>query len=214
MLRGSGVDLNIFRYSPEPQGKVIVTFVARLLIDKGIRELIDASRILHKKDAKVIFWIVGDIDDGNHKSITREEIASWKELPNVKFFGFQDNIEDFYAKSNIACLPSYREGLPKSLVEAAACGRAVITTDVPGCRDAIEHTKTGLLVPINNAVALANSIEYLIDNPDVRQKMGAAGRALAEKDFAIEKIVADHMQIYKKAFGKKTACKPQAIICS
>ena len=198
LIRGSGVDLNVYQDSAEPEGKVIVTFVARLLIDKGIREFIDASRILHNNGTKTIFWIVGDIDEGNHKSITREEIASWKELPNVKFFGFREDIADLYSKSNIACLPSYREGLPKSLVEAAACGRAIVTSDVPGCRDAIEPNKTGLVVPINNAEALADAIEYLIDNPDVRKKMGAAGRALAEKDFAIEKIVAEHMKIYRK----------------
>jgi glycosyltransferase involved in cell wall biosynthesis len=125
-------------------------------------------------------------------------MASWKELPNVKIIGFQKNVADLYSKSNIACLPSYREGLPKSLIEAAACGRAVVTTDVPGCRDAIESNETGLLVPINNAVALADAIEYLIENPDVRKRMGTAGRALAEKEFAIEKIVAEHMKIYRK----------------
>ena len=201
LLRGSGVDLQIHKYSKEPQGKVVITFVARLLVDKGIREFIKASRILHDNGTEAIFWIVGDIDEGNQKSITREEIASWKQLPNVRFFGFQENIADFYSKSNVACLPSYREGLPKSLVEAAACGRVVVTTDVPGCRDAIEVNKTGLLVPINNAGALAEGIEYLIDNPDIRKRMGIAGRALAEKDFAIEKIVSDHMKIYRKLLG-------------
>ena len=100
-------------------------------------------------------------------------------------------------------LPSYYgEGLPKVLIEAAACGRAVVTTDHPGCRDAIEPNKTGLLVPIKNALALADAIEYLIKNPDVRKKMGAAGRNLAEKEFAIEKIVAEHMEIYRKLLNK------------
>lgn len=203
LLRGSGVDLRTYQYSTEPQGTVIITFVARLLVDKGIREFIEASRILHDNGTEAIFWIVGDIDEGNQKSITRQEIASWKQLPNVRFFGFQENIADLYKESNIACLPSYREGLPKSLVEAAACGRAVVTTDVPGCRDAIEANKTGLLVPINNAGALAEAFEYLVENPDVRKSMGAAGRVLAEKDFAIEKIVSDHMKIYWKLLGKE-----------
>ena len=203
LLRGSGVDLQIHQNSMEPQGKVIITFVARLLVDKGIREFIEASRILHNNGTEAIFWIVGDIDEGNQKSITKQQIESWKQLPNVRFFGFQENIADLYNKSNIACLPSYREGLPKSLVEAAACGRAVVTTDVPGCRDAIEVNKTGLLVPINNAGALAEAFEYLIEYPDVRKKMGVAGRALAEKDFAIEKIVADHMKIYESLLSEE-----------
>jgi glycosyltransferase involved in cell wall biosynthesis len=101
--------------------------------------------------------------------------------------------------AHVTVLPSYYgEGLPKVLIEAAACGRAVVTTDHPGCRDAIEPNKTGLLVPIKNAFALADAIEYLIKNTNVRKKMGAAGRALAEKEFAIEKIVAEHIKIYQK----------------
>ena len=202
LIRGSGVDLDVYRYSPEPKGKVIVTFVARLLVDKGIREFIDASQILHSKGKEVSFWIAGDLDEGNPESITKAELTSWKKLPNVNVIGFQNNIADLYSKSNIACLPSYREGLPKSLVEAAACGRAVVTTDVPGCRDAIVSDKTGLLVPINNAKLLADAIEYLIENPDVRKRMGAAGRVLAEKEFAIEKIVAEHIKIYRKLQDK------------
>ena len=202
LIRGSGVDLNAYQYSVEPIGKPIVIFVARLLGDKGIREFIDASQIIHSKGIEVDFWVVGDLDGGNPASITKAEMASWKELPNVKVSGFQKNIADLYSKSNIACLPSYREGLPKSLIEAAACGRVVITTDVPGCRDAIEPDKTGILVPIKNAKAIADAIEYLIENPDERIRMGAAGRAFSEKEFGIKKIVAEHLELYRKLLDK------------
>ena len=202
LIRGSGVDLNAYQYNIEPVGKLVVTFAGRLLADKGIRELIEASQIIHGNGIEVDFWIAGDLDGGNPSSITEAEMLSWKELPNVKVIGFQKNIADLYSKSSLVCLPSYREGLPKSLIEAAACGRAVVTTDVPGCRDAIESNKTGLLVPINNAAALADAIEYLIENSNVREKMGAAGRALAEKEFAIEKIVTEHMKIYRKLLDK------------
>ena len=204
LIQGSGVDLNVYKYTAEPKGKVIVTFVARLLIDKGIREFIDASRILHSKGSKVNFWIAGDLDEGNPESVKVEELETWKKLPNVRVIGFNKNVPDLYSKSNIACLPSYREGLPKSLVEAAACGRAVVTTDVPGCRDAIQSNKTGLLVPIKNAKALADSIKYLSENQDVRKKMGAAGRDLAERDFPIHKIVSEHMKIYQKLLYRKS----------
>jgi len=202
LIRGSGVDLNAYQYSPEPTGKLVITFVGRLLADKGIREFIDASKIFHSNGAKVNFWIVGDLDEGNPSSISKTEMESWNELSNVTLFGFQKNIASLYNKSNIACLPSYREGLPRSLVEAAACGRAVVTTDVPGCRDAIETNITGLLVPIKNAAALVDAIEYLIENSEVRKGMGAAGRALAEKEFAIEKIVNEHMKIYLQLLDK------------
>ena len=164
LIRGSGVDLNIYRNVAEPKGKIIVTFVARLLVDKGIREFIEASRILYSEGSKVEFWVAGDLDEGNPESININELQSWKVLPNVRVIGFHKNIAGLYAESNIACLPSYREGLPKSLVEAAACGRAVVTTDVPGCRDAIEANETGLLVPIKNAKALAEAIKYLAKN--------------------------------------------------
>jgi len=202
LIRGSGIDLNTYQYSPEPTGKPVVAFVGRLLVDKGIREFIDASKIIYDNEIEADFWVAGDLDEGNPSSITKVEIASWKELPNVRVIGFQTDIGDLYTKSNIACLPSYREGLPKSLIEAAACGRAVVTSDVPGCRDAIESNKTGLLVPINDPFALADAIEYLIKNPDVRKRMGAAGRSLAEKEFAIEKIVSEHMKIYVKLLNK------------
>jgi glycosyltransferase involved in cell wall biosynthesis len=202
LIRSSGVDLNVYQNSAEPTGKITVAFVARLLVDKGIREFINASKILHSNGKEVIFLIAGDLDEGNPASIDKEEVASWKRLPNVTVIGFSKDIAGLYSQSHIACLPSYREGLPKSLIEAAACGKVVITTDVPGCRDAIEPDKTGILVPIKNAKAIADAIEYLIENPDERQEMGAAGRAFSEKEFGIKKIVAEHMELYSKLTNK------------
>ena len=112
--------------------------------------------------------------------------------------GYRDDIAALFAQSHIVVLPSYREGLPKVLVEAAACGRAVVTTDVPGCRDAIEPGRTGLLVPVRNARALADAIERLIQDRELRRRMGQAGCELAEREFAIEKIVAAHLDIYRE----------------
>ena len=112
--------------------------------------------------------------------------------------GYREDIAAQYSKANIVCLPSYREGLPKSLVEAAACGRAVVTTNVPGCRDAIIPDITGLLSPVKDAKSLANIIKKLIDDPILRLKMGKSGRELAEAEFAIEHIVQKHISIYKQ----------------
>lgn len=203
LIRGSGVDLKVYKYTAEPKGRVVVTFVARLLVDKGIREFIDASRILHRKGSEAQFCVAGDLDEGNPESVNNEEVETWKKLPNVKVIGFYKNIADLYSKSHIACLPSYREGLPRSLVEAAACGRAVVTTDVPGCRDAILPNKTGILVPIKNAKALADAIENLIKNQGIRKKMGVAGRDFAEENFPIEKIVSEHLNIYQQLLDRK-----------
>jgi glycosyltransferase involved in cell wall biosynthesis len=115
--------------------------------------------------------------------------------------GYCENIAEQYAAANIVCLPSYREGLPKCLVEAAACGRAVVTTNVPGCRDAIT-LNTGVLVPVRDSMALADAILDLVQNPEKRKAMGKAGRELAEREFAIEKIVDEHMQIYNQLISK------------
>ena len=112
--------------------------------------------------------------------------------------GFKKNIATLYAKSHIICLPSYREGLPKSLIEAAAASRAIVTTDVPGCRDAVIPNKTGLLVPVKNPEKLADALQWLIDHPQERIAMGKAGRQLAEREFRIEKIIKNHTDIYQE----------------
>ncbi|WP_211230177.1 glycosyltransferase family 4 protein [Thiomicrorhabdus chilensis] len=203
LIRGSGVNLSAYPFTTEPAGKTVVTFAARLLVDKGIREFIAASRMIHDRGIQAEFWVVGDVDEGNPASVTQLEMDSWRMLPNVKVLGFQSDIANLYQKSNIVCLPSYREGLPKSLVEAAACGRAVVTTDVPGCRDAIEPGVTGVIVPVRDAEALADAIQDLIENPVKRKTMGKAGRELAEKEFAIERVVDAHLQIYDELLTKE-----------
>ena len=202
LIRGSGVDLMQYLFLEEPSGTPVVTLVARLLVDKGVGEFVEASRILKAKGVSVRMCLVGDIDEGNRTSITEDQLEHWVEHGLVEAWGYRKDINQVYALSNIACLPSYREGLPKSLVEAAACGRAVVTTDVPGCRDAIAADLTGLLVPVRDAEALADTIQDLIENPDKRKAMGAAGRQLAEQKFAIEKVVGAHLNIYGELTAK------------
>ncbi|MBD3768428.1 MAG: glycosyltransferase family 4 protein, partial [Gammaproteobacteria bacterium] len=196
LIRGSGVDLQCYQFVEEPNDVPVVTLVARLLIDKGVGEFVKSSRILRARGVDVRMCLVGDIDEGNRTSITANQLNVWVDQDLIEAWGYRLDIKQVYAESNIVCLPSYREGLPKSLVEAAACGRAVVTTDVPGCRDAIEPNLTGVLVPVRDAEALANAIQDLIESPDKRKAMGKAGRELAEKEFAIEKVVGAHLAIY------------------
>ena len=142
-------------------------------------------------------------DPGNSNSVTTEQLALWQKTGLVRYLGHSSDIAHLFSQSNIVSLPSYYgEGLPKVLIEAAACGRSVVTSNHPGCRDAIEPNETGLLVPIKDSTALANSIEYLINNTDKRKAMGKAGRALAEKEFSIEKIVNKHINIYNNLTSK------------
>jgi glycosyltransferase involved in cell wall biosynthesis len=198
LIRGSGVSLATYPMRPEPEGLPIVTFAARLLEDKGVREFVEAARVLKERGVVARFWLAGSPDPGNITSITKMELSDWSKDGFVETLGYRTDIPDIFANSNIVVLPSYREGLPKALVEAAACGRAVVTTDVPGCRDAIEPGATGLLVPVRDASGLADAIQFLIENPDRRKQMGTSGRALAEREFAIEKVVDAHLAIYQE----------------
>lgn len=206
LIRGSGVSLVAYPMRPEPEGVPVVTFAARLLKDKGVREFIDAVRVLKERGVVAKFWLAGSPDQGNLTSISENEQSLWRKEGLVEILGYRSDIPDLFANSNIVVLPSYREGLPKVLIEAAACGRAVVTTDVPGCRDAIEPETTGLLVPVRDAKALADAIQSLIEAPLRRKQMGAAGRALAEREFALEKVVEAHLVIYQELLtkGKKS----------
>jgi len=198
LIRGSGVSLAAYSMRPEPEGVPVVTFAARLLADKGVREFVEAARVLKGRAVVARFWLAGSPDPGNLTSISEKELSHWSKDGCVETLGYRSDIPNLFANSNIVVLPSYREGLPKALVEAAACGRAVVTTDVPGCRDAIEPESTGLLVPVRDAPALADAIQFLIENPERRKQMGASGRALAEREFAIEKVVDAHLAIYRE----------------
>lgn len=197
MIRGAGGDLDAYRASPEPPAPpVVVTMVARLLRDKGVREFVEAAAMLRARGVPVTMQLVGGLDAGNPASATQQEVDAWQRDGAVQALGERSDIAELYAASHIAVLPSYREGLPKSLIEAAACGRAVVTTDVPGCRDAIEPGQTGLLVPVRDAQSLADAIARLAEDAALRQRMGAAGRALAESEFDIKRVARVHVELY------------------
>lgn len=197
LIRGSGVDLSLCHPLPEKPGTPVVTLAARLLRDKGVLEFVDAARLLKQRGVTARFQLVGDLDPDNPTSITGDELTHWRTEGVVECLGYRKDIAQVFADSHVVVLPSYREGLPKVLVEAAACGRAIVTTDVPGCRDAIEAQVTGLLVPPRDPEALAEAVHKLLENDEMRQGMGQAGRKLAEREFAIEKIVQQHLEIYR-----------------
>jgi glycosyltransferase involved in cell wall biosynthesis len=204
IIRGSGVVLCEYPYLPEPEEeKFVVVMAARLLRDKGVFEFVEAARLLRNRGLCVQMRLIGSPDPGNPTSVTQRDVENWRQEGVVELLGFRRDVAAQYAAANIVCLPSYREGLPKSLVEAAACGRAVVTTDVPGCRDAIFPSETGLLVPVKNAKDVADAIQKLVEEPALRHQMGAAGRKLAEDAFAIEKIVELHINIYMELLGNE-----------
>jgi glycosyltransferase involved in cell wall biosynthesis len=206
LIRGSGVELTQFRVKKEPDGHPVIIMAARLLKDKGVNEFVEAATRLRKKGVKARFLLVGKIDQDNPATVTKNELDKIRKDGQVELLGHRTDIPELFAASNIVVLPSYREGLPKVLIEAAAAGRPIVTTDVPGCRDAIEKGISGLLVPVCDSTALAEAIMLLINNAEMRKTMGKEGRRLAEREFTIDKIVEAHMNIYrelKKVHGKK-----------
>lgn len=197
MIRGSGVNLADYAAVAEPPPPVVALMVARLLRDKGVMEFVEAARLLRQDGVDVRLRLVGSIDAGNPASVSQADVQAWQQEGIIEALGERSDIAGLYAASHIAVLPSYREGLPRSLIEAAACGRAVVTTDVPGCRDAIEPDVTGLLVPSHDAKALADAIGRLASDSVLRQRMGKAGRELAEREFDIDDVCRLHVDIYR-----------------
>jgi glycosyltransferase involved in cell wall biosynthesis len=201
VIRGSGVDLESFRYH-EPEGgrTPVVMLACRWLADKGVREFCEAARALRARAAQgagpARFVLVGDTDPGNPASLTMDELRKYADEGSIELWGRRADMPAVLAEADIVVLPSYREGLPKVLLEAAACGRPVVTTDVPGCRDAIEPGVTGVLVPVRDAGALADAIDALLHDPARRLEMGRAGRQLAERCFDVRQVVEEHLRIY------------------
>ena len=203
LIKGSGTNLEDFKNFDEPKGIPTVCFAARLLRSKGVYDFIAAAKLIRERGIKARFLLAGYLDNNNPSGLSLDDLNRLKKEANIEFLGFEKNIPTLYAKSNIISLPSYYgEGLPKSLIEAAAASRAIVTTDSPGCRDAIIPNKTGLLVPIKNPQKLADAIEWLIKNPKERISMGKAGRKFAEKEFKIEKIIENHLDIYQELLSK------------
>jgi len=196
LIRGAGVDLKIFCQVPEPVDGIVITLIARMLRDKGIEEFVESASLLRKRFPDAVFRLVGDVDNGNPASFSSDRIREWQKSGSIEWLGRRDDIPQIMGQSNIVCLPSYREGLPKTLIEAAAVGRALVATDVPGCREVVEHGVNGLLVPPRNPIALAEALALLILNPEMRTRMGVESRKRAETEFSSELINQQTLQIY------------------
>ncbi len=205
MIHGSGVDLTRFAPQPLPEGIPVVVLAARLLADKGVREFVRAADMLKRIGCEARFVLVGQVDPGNLASLRQDELDAWVRDGTVECWGQRTDMPQVLAQARLVVLPSYREGMPKVLLEAAACARAVVTTDVPGCRDAIVPGVTGVLVPVRNASALADAMSTMLLDAQRCQAMGAAGRALAERTFDLRDIVAAHLQVYAQAVAPEPA---------
>jgi glycosyltransferase involved in cell wall biosynthesis/O-antigen ligase len=195
IIPGSGVDAERFRPLPEPPGEtVVVSVVSRMLWDKGIGETVEAARILRQRGLPVRIRLVGDVDPANPQSIHPAALTMWNAEGVVEWKGPRNDIAAVWAESHVALLASYREGMPKALLEAAACGRPLVAADAPGCRSLVTDGENGLLVPVKNAEAIADALARLAADPDLRRRLGEAARRKVEEiyaDPAIEWQVAD-----------------------
>ena len=202
-IPGSGVETDKLTPLGEPPEPVTVGFVGRLLADKGVRTLVRAHEILARQRRPMRLLLAGEPDPANPASIPLAEIESWRQHAGIEVLGNVTNIAKFWASAHIAVLPSRREGLPKSLLEAAACGRPIVATDVPGCREIAREGVNALLVPPDNAQALADAIARLVDDKGLRRKFGEAGRRMVENEFSANRIGTEIIALYARLLGLK-----------
>ncbi len=198
IIKGAGVDENVFSYTkPEINNMLRVTLLCRMIKDKGVIEFIESAEILRAElEGKVVFELVGGIDLDNPARITEDDLKKKCDNKYIKWVGHQKNVKLIYQKSDIVCLPSYREGLPKSLIEAMAIGRPIITTDAIGCRECVDNGINGYIVPLKNAEVLAEKIKILISDPILRVQMGLQSREKMVNEMSLKKVVEQTFSFY------------------
>lgn len=199
LIRGSGVNLDLFRHLPEPDTTFVALFASRMLWDKGVADFVEAARIFKGQGVNARFVLAGQGDPGNPTSVPEDRLRAWQEEGVVEWWGQRDDMPTVFAQSHVVCLPtSYGEGVPKVLIEAAASGRPIVASDVPGCREIVHPEENGILVPPRNPVALAQALRRLHDDPRLRQRMGETGRRLAVGEFSVERVNRDTAEVYEE----------------
>jgi glycosyltransferase involved in cell wall biosynthesis len=205
-IKGSGIDLHIYRYIGEPNDIPIrILFTARMIRDKGVIELVEAAKLLKERYYhKIQFLLIGNIDN-NPKSLTRSELESMTDSEYIMWLGYRTDVRELLEQSHIFAFPSYyREGLPKSLIEACAVGRPIVTTNSIGCKDCVIDGYNGFLVPIRDSQTLAEKLELLINDKQLRFRMGINSRKMAERNFSIDDVVKRHLEIYNRLLVNDT----------
>jgi glycosyltransferase involved in cell wall biosynthesis len=196
VVPGTGVDPDEFQPTEEPEGEPVVLMASRMLWDKGVGDLVEAARILKGRRVRTRVVLVGAPDPGNPSSIAEKQLQAWTSSGVVDWRGRLEGMPEVYAGCHIVVLPSHREGLPRNLVEAAAAGRPIVATDVPGCRDVVRDGVNGLLVPPHDPAALAEALEALISSPERRRAMGARGREIAASVFSDDQVIRGTLRVY------------------
>ncbi|WP_295458373.1 glycosyltransferase family 4 protein [uncultured Thiodictyon sp.] len=206
LIPGSGVDMARFIPQPPPPGPAVVVLASRMLWDKGVGEFVGAARLLKGQGNLARFVLVGKPDPGNPASVREEQLRDWQQEGCIEWWGYRADMPAVLAATHIACLPSYyREGLPKFLIEAAAAGLPLVTTDATGCREAVEPARNGLLVPPRDVPALAQALDRLIADGESRRRFGARSREIAEQRFDATRIHAATLAVYQELLTRRRA---------
>lgn len=204
LIRGSGVDVRQFVVAPEPPGERIVVLPARMLREKGVGVLAEAARLLRPAFPSARFVLVGGLDPGNPTAVGEDEIRRWVDEGIVEWWGSRSDMPAVFRSASIVALPThYKEGLPKALLEAAACGRPLVATNIPGCREIVRPGVNGILVPPQDPPALAEALRRLLSDSDERARFGAASRRIAESEFAEEIVVAQTVALYQSLLPQR-----------
>ena len=200
LVPGSGVDLKRFSFAAEPEGIPVVMLAARMLWEKGVGDFVEAARLVNHSGNLARFVLVGDTYAGNPSAIPAAQLSRWQEEAVVEWWGWHDDMPAILSQAHIICLPTfYKEGLPRVLVEGAACGRPLIASDIPGCRDIVRDGENGLLVPARNPSALAEAILRLLPDSELRRRMGAKARSIVEREFSVEQVNRSTLAVYARA---------------
>lgn len=199
LIKGSGVDLQHFTLMHEPEGNPLVVLPARMLWAKGISEFVAAAKIVKSNGAKARFILVGDSDPETAGSVPQWQLKSWQDEGDIEWWGWQEDIRSILKQTHIVCLPSYYgEGVPRSLVEAAACGKPIIAADMPGSREIVKHGLNGFLVKPKDSYDLAKYIQLLLNDANLRSQMGIRGREFVEAEFSLEKTLSKNIELFEK----------------
>lgn len=198
LIRGSGVDTQKFAPEQEPVDPPVVVLASRMLWHKGVGEFVEAANRLHKEGVDARFVLVGDSDTENPMAIDPRILEHWRDTGIVEWWGRREEMPAVLNNAHVVCLPSYREGLPKILLEAAACGKPLVATDVPGCREIVRDGDNGLLVPARDAAALTQALRSLIKDPALRRRMGRQGREMVEQHFSLHLVIDQTLDLYQR----------------
>jgi glycosyltransferase involved in cell wall biosynthesis len=197
LVNGSGVNLDYYQQTVLPTGPITFLLISRLIKEKGISEYVEAAGFIKAKYPEVIFKMIGWELEGGQSAISQEQVKIWQQQGNVDIIGETDDVRPYIESASVYVLPSYREGTPRTVLEAMAMGRAIITTDVPGCRETVVEGLNGFLVSAGDSTALASAMEYFVNQPELIESMGKASRKIAEEKYDVQKV----NQVINEAMG-------------